>query len=125
MSGDIEFRWYDEYADTMVFSSDFLFNDDYKVDFGVSCILLSYVDGEIVSDQALQYTGKKDKNGVKIFEGDILKCENNLLWLIGFDRGCFVAHDPDDAINHVLLDDYDFKVIGNVQQNPELLEVKS
>ena len=71
----------------------------------------------------MQYTGLKDCNGVEIYEGDILSdIDNNLFWLVGFyDRGCFVAHNPKDALEYVMLDDYTFKVIGNIYENPELL----
>ena len=71
----------------------------------------------------MQYTGLKDCNGVEIYEGDILRDDGNeCLWLVGFsERGCFIAHDPDDRRDFVLLDDYEFKVLGNIYENPELL----
>jgi len=70
----------------------------------------------------MQYTGLKDKNGVEACECDILKCAAGLYWVVKFINGCFCACDPNEDENFVFLDDYDFEVIGNIYENPELLE---
>jgi len=72
--------------------------------------------------ELMQYTGLKDKNCVEIYEGDVVKCCNNCVWLVSFLDGCYVAHDPDDIKEFVFLYDYDFVVVGNIYENPELLK---
>ena len=69
-----------------------------------------------------QYVGRKDNNGVEIYERDILLDENKLLWVVDFYNGFFRARNPKDELDFVLLDDYDFQIIGNVYENPELLK---
>ena len=81
-----------------------------------------FIEGQPV--ELMQYTGLTDTNGVKVFEGDIVRCENRHVWQVSFDRGCFVAHTPGDDSEFVFLDDYDFEVIGNIHQHPHLMEAK-
>ena len=95
----------------------------------------SIVDPETVG----QYTGLTDKNGNKIFEGDIIAYEDETpgqyeyhdslfinRGVIRFDDGQFyftnsIAATMDDLLYKGTLD---CEVIGNIHDNPELLEGK-
>ena len=76
-----------------------------------------------------QHTGLTDKNGTKIFEGDIVKfCD--IKGVINFGMGCYCVktNKPDwksrnnPAID-IVLNEYEneLEVIGNIHDNPELL----
>lgn len=83
---------------------------------GANCL---YVDENTVG----QYTGLADKNGTKIFEGDIvlLKGEEEP-YQVAFDESCFQVYG--NSICYVMDNfyDHDIEVIGNIYDNPELLE---
>lgn len=72
----------------------------------------------------MQYSGMRDKNGKKIFKGDICKAYSidfkEEVLTVGFSNGSFVFEEHGWAIS-------DWKtcyieVIGNIYQNPELLK---
>lgn len=68
-----------------------------------------------------QFTGLTDKNGNKIFEGDILKAGNGHIGYADFSEGGFVLVC---RCHSNLTDLYGAiqEVIGNVHDNPELLK---
>ena len=78
--------------------------------------------------ELMQYTGLKDKNGVKIFEGDIVKFTTGPFTSIGivkFYDGMFVVEDiEDDECTEILCYCDELEVLGNCWENPELLEVE-
>lgn len=81
----------------------------------------------------MQSTGLKDKNNVEIYEGDVINCRNsfrnpmtgsgslsiNRDFKIIFENGEFRAKGFDIRLKNIL--SYS-EVIGNIYENPELLE---
>ena len=100
---------------------------------------IHYINGKIVSSKTVgQFTGLTDKNGKKIFEGDIVKAIQTeydedkeqqpiVFEVIGemiFEDGCFglrAKHFVDFYAPMWQEDNVELEVIGNVHDNPELL----
>lgn len=75
--------------------------------------------------EIMQYTGLKDKNGIEIYEGDIIKVNGNLyeVWHSGLAFG-LVDKNKDFFEYMCQLCDMNgkvYEVIGNIYENPELL----
>lgn len=78
-----------------------------------------------------QFTGLTDKNGKRIFEGDIIHTKEVNLQTTQFDdhnyeiifaKGCFCLAKKGRIKNSVDVWHYLGEVIGNIHDNPELLE---
>ena len=89
-----------------------------------------WIDGvqscEVIPETVGQYTGLRDKNGERIFEGDIIKSiaawyvvefENGGYGLSPFGKGKLIP-----IMGHWNFNGNEVEVIGNIHDNPELLE---
>ena len=76
----------------------------------------------------MQYTGLKDKNGVEIYEGDIYKWRSYRVKdgkQLRPENVTVVTFDPQELYKlYCLVSDGNVEVIGNIHENPELLEGK-
>ena len=102
---------------------------------GTNVVRISY---DVVPETIGQYTGLTDKNGKRIFEEDIISIpfeedrypyEENVIHYenaeVYFDierYGWYVRYSDDDSLSIWEYDDRDIIVIGNIHDNPELLE---
>ena len=84
--------------------------------------------------ELMQYTGIKDKKGKEIYEGDIVLIridKTNILHktIVKFKHGAFIADIISDNdyiyLFHFGFNKDDFEVVGNIYENPELLEGKN
>ncbi|MEB5927624.1 YopX family protein [Enterococcus faecalis] len=71
----------------------------------------------------MQSTGLKDLNGVEIFEGDILfdKHHNPQIGVVVFYEGAFQLL-ANNMYYPLIQFDGDVEIIGNIHENPKLLE---
>ena len=85
----------------------------------------------VYTDTLGQFTGLTDKNGKKIFEGDIIKHYNNAQHPEKFEIGmvwwddCHLCFKRTSSPRSVFVwHGNTYEVIGNIHDNPELLEVE-
>lgn len=113
------------------------------IDYEGDCIFKTDTSEFVVDAETVgQYTGLTDKNGKKIFEGDIFLIEDDMIAVIIFHDGCFrlktygqigvfteSGYDECGGGYGVIecepIDWYyihDMQIVGNIHDNPELIK---
>ena len=114
---DIKFRFWDKKQKLMnpVGMIDF---DNHRV---FSLTWVEYLDYVL-----MQYTGLKDKNGKEMWEGDINLDYDNRISEVVFYAGGFYFKYSEIEYKHIgSFAPFNFLIIGNIFENPELLEGKN
>lgn len=94
--------------------------------------LVQWREIEVIPETVGQFTGLTDKNGKKIFEGDIVKGDLGLGYGDNEKHIAYIEYQEDGmsfCLVEILEEDFgkcaeisdDLEVIGNIYDNPELL----
>ncbi|SDJ68598.1 YopX family protein [Alkalibacterium thalassium] len=139
MNRQIKFRAWDSEANIMIYSDhrtrklyDAYYGFEMNEKGELECrwegdFLESHVLDGGTLDNIMQYTGLKDKNGVEIYEGDIVEYE-----LFGREKKMTIEYNQESAsFKYCIADEIKFTfdggnnermaVIGDIHENPELL----
>lgn len=89
-------------------------------------LLADKKEGTTTFEAFCEFTGLLDRKGTKIFEGDILQYEGTMSQhfrrVVEFDLGAFGYRDKVSEWVILARMALEFKVIGNIHENPELLK---
>ncbi len=115
---EIKFRAWDKrnnkwiHPDLFYISNNAFYPDFRDLEDGISLFDYEY--------ELMQFTGLYDKNGKEIYEGDIILFNNfgDTLDKVVYSPGCFHTSGGGYLLDEIR----EIEVIGNIYENPELLE---
>ena len=111
----VEGYYVEQYGSTQIY----LLDDDSR-EYEFDCV-------HIDKNTLCQYTGLTDKNGNKIWENDVVKCQG-FIGRIGWNKthlAYTILVSVDGNMRYFYIDESlssDIEVIGNIFDNPELME---
>ena len=124
MSREYKFRAWDYKNNKMLFPMSF----QSGIGVNIPNEYMDYTSTEILlgcrfNTELMQFTGSKDINNIEIYEGDYMLDSHSGCWgEVKFYKGAFVVE-----FDNEIQDLYDWTcecVIGNIYENPELLEYR-
>lgn len=120
----IEFRAWDKIEKKMIPAEAWYFSDEFEP--FVDSVKKAQEDFEI-----MQFTGLHDRDGKKIFEGDIIKFKHGIGEVYYKEDEATFCHTFIENLGYIrpskrlwLTENYPLEVIGNIFEHPNLLEVK-
>jgi len=93
-----------------------------------ACDFLGYCGDEKTVEiehlELMQYTERQDKNKKDIYEGDVLARQSYTHWVVCWHNTGFHIYNVTnpDTMFPLPMDTNDREIIGNIWENPELLE---
>ena len=121
----------DNCKDGFIYGSLVISHGKYYICIMALCQINSLVDNgtttmfEVIPETVGEYTWLKDKNGERIFEGDVVLLKSDEEpYQVAFDECCFQVYSHSVCYVMDIFYDHDIEVIGNIHDNPELLEGK-
>ncbi|OTO71297.1 MULTISPECIES: YopX family protein [unclassified Enterococcus] len=104
--------------------------DFYAIGYEENKVITSFDHEQVL----MQSTGLKDKNGVEIFEGDVV-LENGMQRTVSFGEqeyeedfgnlAYYVGFNVYTKWGYSSIDPVEYEILGNIYENPELLEVEN
>ena len=133
MNREIKFRGYDKFDKRWVYG--YGLHQKVFIDGSSNAYVTAGIREVFIVDKesAGQYTGCKDANGKEIYEGDIVEKDfmepwlddSKLIGVVEMIEGCWCVVNDKKKVAKNLWSETDVnRVIGNIYENKELLEVE-